>query len=204
MTDRNSHEDLDPEQTDRLLDASAHGDAPAGDPLAALLMAAASGPQDHPLPGEEQFLAQYREAQPPAAKISRIRRPARAAVGAALIALSLGGIAVAAEIIHPSSNQQEHPTGPNTTTQSSTTIGTSPARSTSEITTHPEQLTGSRQPPRAPESDQQDASHHQETPAKYQKKKAQGKKVTSDPHLPAKPINTARSSRTPGQSRTRK
>jgi hypothetical protein len=81
---------------ERLLDGAACGDAPAGDPLAALLVAAATPDRDRALAGEEAAVAMFRAFQRPAPNVGH-RRTVRAAAAAALAMVALGGVAVAAD-----------------------------------------------------------------------------------------------------------
>lgn len=104
------------EGTEGLLDAAARGDDPAGDPLAALLTAAATPDPGDALAGEDAAVAEFRAAGRPAP--ARWRRAVRAAAATALAALALGGVAVAADHAglhlpghHPT---PPHPTSPGT------------------------------------------------------------------------------------------
>lgn len=88
-----------PGQVDDFLEAVARGDAPADDPLAALLGAAARTPATEGMrSGEERLIAEFRAAErPPPARHLPGRRVTRRAITAALATLCLCGIAVVAE-----------------------------------------------------------------------------------------------------------
>jgi hypothetical protein len=81
---------------ERLLDGAARGDDQASDPLAALLVAAATPDRDRALADEAAAVAMFRAAQRPAPNLGH-RRTVRAAAAAALAAVTLGGVAVAAD-----------------------------------------------------------------------------------------------------------
>ncbi|GDY32288.1 hypothetical protein [Gandjariella thermophila] len=97
MTDDTPHQD--PDRIDSLLKAAARGDPATTDSLAELLAAAATPDRERALAGEERMLAEYQAAAPPTAGPARNHRVLRATVAATLAALSLCGIAAAAQ--HP-------------------------------------------------------------------------------------------------------
>lgn len=105
------HRDLDPDQVDDFLRAVARGEAPATDPLAALLGAAARTPATEGMPaGEERVIAEFRAAvRPPPTRRVPGRRVVRFAVTAGLATLCLCGIAVAVEHDAPVPDSPPHP-----------------------------------------------------------------------------------------------
>jgi hypothetical protein len=122
------------DDTDHLLDAAARGDNPGGNPLAALLTAAATPDPDDALAGEEAAVAKFRAAQRPAPGVWR--RALRAAAAAALAALTLGGVAFAADQVglsvplfhhNPTPSPQSSPSTRHSPTPPAATTPTSPS-----------------------------------------------------------------------------
>lgn len=139
MTDNNPHQD--PDQFDRLLQATAHGDPATTNSLTELLAAAATPDPERALTGEERMLAEYRTATPPTANSARKHHAMQAAVAATLAALFLCGIAAAAR--HP--QPRTAPARPQLQSSSlsptpyTTTHQTTPPISTNKLTTTPSQ-----------------------------------------------------------------
>ena len=93
---------LDPERAERLLSGRSAADAAdMSDPLAQVLAAAAAPVRPGELAGEQAALAAFRSAVPvaaqrPAGPLSRWRRLLAFKVGALVVALTAGGVALAA------------------------------------------------------------------------------------------------------------